>query len=78
MQCSAPSLKLKIGPLRFACREAITDALSPLGSLGNGVAGGEGAIYLWAKLPEGQQLFPQWAGTMFVEHTRIMVLPLPD
>lgn len=29
------------------------DALSPLGSMGDGVAGGEGAIYLWGKLPEG-------------------------
>ena len=37
------------------CREALIDALSPLGTLGNGVAGGEGAIYLWAQLPEGEQ-----------------------
>lgn len=34
-------------------RAAILDALSPLGSLGAGLAGGEGAIYLWVKLPEG-------------------------
>ena len=34
-------------------RDVLIDALSPLGSLGDGVAGGEGAIYLWAKLPEG-------------------------
>lgn len=34
-------------------RNAILDALSPLGSLGNGIAGGEGAIYLWARLPRG-------------------------
>eukprot|EP00192_Tetraselmis_astigmatica_P012572 CAMPEP_0117669738 /NCGR_PEP_ID=MMETSP0804-20121206/12314_1 /TAXON_ID=1074897 /ORGANISM="Tetraselmis astigmatica, Strain CCMP880" /LENGTH=405 /DNA_ID=CAMNT_0005477859 /DNA_START=200 /DNA_END=1417 /DNA_ORIENTATION=- len=34
-------------------RKAIIDALSPLGTVGNGVAGGEGAIYIWAKLPEG-------------------------
>ena len=37
------------------CRETLIDALSPLGTLGNGVAGGEGAIYLWAQLPEGEQ-----------------------
>lgn len=35
------------------CRDMLIEALSPLGSLGDGVAGGEGAIYLWAKLPEG-------------------------
>ena len=34
-------------------RATIIDALSPLGTLGSGVAGGEGAIYLWARLPEG-------------------------
>ncbi|CAL5223689.1 g6241 [Coccomyxa viridis] len=34
-------------------RGTIIDALSPLGAMGSGVAGGEGAIYLWAKLPEG-------------------------
>lgn len=38
------------------CREVLIDALSPLGSLGNGVAGGEGAIYLWARLPQGKPL----------------------
>ena len=38
------------------CRGAIIDALSPLGTLGSGVAGGEGAIYLWAKLPQGGEL----------------------
>jgi len=34
-------------------REALLGALSPLGSPGNGVARSEGAIYLWARLPEG-------------------------
>lgn len=29
------------------------DALSPLGTLGDGVAGGEGGIYFWARLPPG-------------------------
>eukprot|EP00873_Tetraselmis_striata_P044831 jgi/Tetstr1/465095/TSEL_009823.t1 len=32
-------------------RQAILDALSPLGTPGKGVVGGEGAIYIWAKLP---------------------------
>jgi aspartate/methionine/tyrosine aminotransferase len=36
-------------------REALVDALSPLGALGGGsVVGGEGAIYLFARLPEGE------------------------
>ena len=34
------------------CRAAALDALSPLGTLGKGVYGGD-AIYIWAKLPEG-------------------------
>ena len=34
-------------------REALVDALSPLGA--ENVVGGEGAIYLFAKLPEGEQ-----------------------
>jgi aspartate/methionine/tyrosine aminotransferase len=36
-----------------ANREAVADALSPLGELGDGVAGGEGAIYYWGRLPPG-------------------------
>jgi hypothetical protein len=34
-------------------REAVLDALSPLGSIGSGIADGKGAIYLWARLPGG-------------------------
>lgn len=34
-------------------RAALMDALSPLGTLGDGISGGEGAIYLWARLPAG-------------------------
>jgi katanin p60 ATPase-containing subunit A1 len=34
-------------------RRVILEALVPIGSLGNGIAGGEGAIYLWARLPKG-------------------------
>ena len=38
------------------CREAILDALSPLSDgKDSGVAGGEGAIYFWAKLPQGAE-----------------------
>lgn len=37
-------------------REALVDALSPLGQ--ENVVGGEGAIYLFAKLPEGEHV--QW------------------
>ena len=36
-------------------REAVLAALEPLGTLGRGVAGGDGAIYLWARLPPGGQ-----------------------
>lgn len=41
--------------LLTVCREVLLDALSPLGKPGQGVVGGEGAIYLWAKLPEGER-----------------------
>ena len=34
-------------------RQALLDALSPLGTLGDGIALGQGAIYLWARLPAG-------------------------
>lgn len=30
------------------------EALSPLGTPGDGIGGGEGAIYLWARLPPGE------------------------
>lgn len=36
-------------------RAALLDALSPLGA--SNVVGGEGAIYFFAKLPEGERLF---------------------
>ncbi len=32
-------------------RALLLDALSPPGSVGDGIAKGEGAIYLWARLP---------------------------
>jgi len=35
-------------------RQLLLDALSPLGSLGDGsIAGGEGGLYFWARLPPG-------------------------
>ena len=37
----------------IVCRDALIDALSPLGTLGNGIAPSQGAIYLFARLPEG-------------------------
>ena len=38
-----------------ACRAATLDALSVLAvGQDSGVAGGEGAIYFWAKLPQGE------------------------
>lgn len=39
-------------------REMLLDALSPLGTLGNGVWGGD-AIYLFARLPEGLPYQPE-------------------
>lgn len=46
--------------LNICCvRDMLISALSPLGELGNGIAGGEGAIYLWARLPKGEQLVIQ-------------------
>ena len=36
-------------------REMLLDALSPLGTLGDGVWGGD-AIYMFARLPEGWSL----------------------
>lgn len=44
----------KAGDVSSCCRTAILDALSPLAvEKESGVAGGEGAIYFWAKLPSG-------------------------
>ena len=34
-------------------RDALIDALSSLGTLGDGIVGGDGAIYLFGKLPQG-------------------------
>jgi hypothetical protein len=50
----SPSHVVAVAVHAHVRRAAIIDALSPLGGLGNGVGGGEGAIYLWAKLPPGE------------------------
>lgn len=55
-------------------REALIDALSPLGSLGSGVGGGEGAIYLWARLPEGCEDDEAVVGWLVREHG-VCVIP---
>mmetsp|Transcript_22058 Transcript_22058/g.52742 ORF Transcript_22058/g.52742 Transcript_22058/m.52742 type:complete len:158 (+) Transcript_22058:2-475(+) len=57
-----------------ANRAAMLDALSPLGTLGNGIAGGEGAIYLWGKLPSGcedDQRVMKW----LVDKHRVCIIP---
>lgn len=48
------SITSKAADILLCYRTAILDALSPL-AVGkeSGVAGGEGAIYFWAKLPAG-------------------------
>ena len=53
-------------------RAALLDALSPLGALGQGVAGGEGAIYLWARLPcEDDEAVVEW----LVRKHKVCVIP---
>ncbi len=55
-------------------RAAIADALSPLGQQGAGIAGGEGAIYYWAKLPEGcsdDEAVVKW----LIEEAGVCVIP---
>ena len=41
------------------CRNRLLEALSPLGTPGDGIGGGEGAIYLWARLPTGEAHLPE-------------------
>jgi aspartate/methionine/tyrosine aminotransferase len=55
-------------------RAAILDALAPLGRLGNGVAGGEGAIYFWARLPlhlQDDEAVVAW----LIKHAGVCVIP---
>ena len=51
-----------------ARRAAVLDALSPLG---DNVHGGEGAIYLWAKLPAGVPAGPRSDTMSFVPEMRL-------
>ena len=51
----------KAGGILLCRRKAILDALSPLAvGKDGGVAGGEGAIYFWAKLPSGANALLCW------------------
>lgn len=49
------------------------DALSPLGTPGDGIFGGEGAIYLWARLPPGAD-DEAWVKTLISEH-QVCIIP---
>ena len=54
-------LTTKAGDILLCHRKAILDALSPLDvGKDSGVAGGEGAIYFWAKLPSGANALLPW------------------
>ena len=55
-------------------RAAILDALSPVGTMGNGIAGGEGAIYLWAKFPDGCEDDPAVVEWLVKKH-KVCVIP---
>lgn len=46
-----------MGRMALLCRETVLEALAPLGSLGDGLYGGD-AIYIWARLPPGRHLCP--------------------
>ncbi len=55
-------------------REAILGALSPLGRLGDGVAGGQGAIYFWAQLPpqlQDDEAVVAW----LIKHAGVCIIP---
>ena len=34
-------------------RQAVLEALTPLGTMGDGIYGGDGAFYIWVRLPDG-------------------------
>ena len=34
-------------------RQAVLEALTPLGKMGDGIYGGDGALYIWVRLPDG-------------------------
>lgn len=67
---SIMSQKIALGSLKFGAeytsqklktleknRQTLLEALRPLGTLGDGVWGGD-AIYLWARLPNGKGSIP--------------------
>ena len=61
-----------LGPNRTALR----DALSPLAELSpGGVAGGEGAIYYWAKLPPGLKGSDEDAVEWLIREHGVCVIP---
>lgn len=52
------------------------DALSPLGSFGSGaVAGGEGGLYYWARLPESCKGDDTTAVEWLVRHAGVCLVP---
>ncbi|KAK9825707.1 hypothetical protein WJX74_000024 [Apatococcus lobatus] len=55
-------------------RNRLLEALSPLGKPGDGIGGGEGAIYLWARLPQGCQNDDQVVEWLVKEHG-VCVIP---
>lgn len=57
-------------------RAAALEALKPLGTLGDGVYGGD-AIYLWARLPKGKlirEVFPSDSLTELVSKDRKLLV----
>lgn len=58
-----------------ANRRAVLDALSPLGAPGDGVYGGEGAIYLWARLPPGCEALDLAVARWLVDVHGVCVIP---
>jgi hypothetical protein len=55
MTCCAQKTGSGQGEVLWMCRQAVMEALSPLGELNKGFYGGD-AIYVWAKLPAGRKI----------------------
>jgi len=55
-------------------REAVLDALTPLGTIGSGIADAKGAIYLWAALPPGCEDDEAVVAWLVREH-KVCVIP---
>lgn len=74
LQAGSPWVREQVQGLS-SNREAILDALSPLADGTNsGVAGGEGAIYFWAKLPQGCEDDEAVVSWLVKEH-KVCVVP---